>query len=84
MLPRKQKQICIMWQDPEEWSPVRLSTLDDARTDYLFSIMFGIPPDSNPQDMRVEYKHEFWEVLERQHCICVGRTPGSTSSRRTS
>ena len=75
VMPRKQKHTCIMWVDPEEWNALRLSSLNEFETDCLIYLMFGVKPNTNPQDMKVSYKMELWEMLSTQYGIIVGRNP---------
>ena len=51
VFPRRQKQTCIMYIDPEEWNALRLSVLDEAGTDMMIFLLFGVHAGTNPQDM---------------------------------
>ena len=66
-LPRKRKHLAIMWVNPKVWNSLRLSVLNEAETDMLVYLMFGVKPNVNPKDMNVETKQELWEMLYEQY-----------------
>ena len=63
VLSKKIRLSCVVWMDPEIWTPIRVAGLTEDQVDMLLYCLCGVKIEMRCADLQVNTKHELREML---------------------
>lgn len=79
-LTKKIRLSCIIWINPDTWTPIRLAVLSEEQVDMLCFLLCTVKPDTKVADLQCSNKHELRECLLREHLRLITAQPERLSS----
>ena len=80
VLAKKIRLSCVVWIDPEVWTPIRLASLSEDQVDMLLYCLCSTKADTRVADLQVTTKYELRDVLLREHFRLLGAHPERLSA----
>ena len=79
-LPKKFRLSCIVWMNPDIWTPIRISNLSEDEVDMLIYLLTSVKAETRISDLQCATKYELRELLVRESMRLLTAQPERLTS----